>query len=198
MPKHQKSKLVEFLETLHPSRTLEQESEQEKQPKACVGAYYYGNEGAWTLKKARVGFSDGLHGNDVAKTTSDIVTISGSIATVALTVITGREYKDHLMKFIMLQLPGSFAAISMVLVQGILYKTVQVTAHFIFFINLIYLPVAMIFLIGERSNRYNAMMKRWRSEHGGIRTMTDYIKNESLKSSVFMVTVYQIVALTVV
>ena len=67
---------------------------------------------------------------------ADMILTNDSLSDVILAVTKGRMYKDHLMKFVLMQIPCSITAIGMALTQVFLYDTILVTGVFIFLINL--------------------------------------------------------------
>ena len=67
------------------------------------------------IKKAHVSFALGITSTDGAKEASDMILTADCLEDVVMAVSKGRSYKDHLMKFMTLQIPASIAAIVMVL-----------------------------------------------------------------------------------
>ena len=116
---------------------------------------------------------------------------------VALAMTHGRAYKDHLLKFMLLQVPASISAIAMVLSQVFFYDTILVTGCFVFLINLVYFPLAIVCYVKESNEgRHDKMLGRWRSiRYPGTKTITGYMRAESLKLSMFVVTIYQVAAM---
>lgn len=84
-------------------------------PVACVGAIGSGDNDAQMLQKAKISFSTNNKGTDVSKNAADMILMQDSLEDVVMAVTKGRQLKDHLMKFILMQLPASFTAIAMVL-----------------------------------------------------------------------------------
>lgn len=122
-----------------------------------------------------------------------MILMQDSLEDVVMAVTKGRQLKDHLMKFILLQLPASFSAIALVLTQAFMWDTILVTACFIFLINLVYFPLGIACIVRENAqSRYHDMIERWRADYyPGTKTITAYMRGEYLKLSVFMVTLYQ-------
>lgn len=120
-----------------------------------------------------------------------------SLEDVVMAVTKGRSYKDHLLKFILMQIPCSITAIAMVLTQVFFYDTILVTGAFIFLINLIYFPIGIACIVRENSaGRYPDMIGRWRSmRYPGTKTITGYMRAEYIKFAIFIVTVFQIGAM---
>lgn len=123
-----------------------------------------------------------------------MILMTDSLEDVVMAVTKGRSYKDHLMKFILMQIPCSVTAIAMVLTQVFLYKTILVTGCFIFLINLIYFPIGIACIIRENAtSRYPDMIERWRSvRYPGTKTITGYMKAEYVKFSIFINILFQV------
>ena len=123
-----------------------------------------------------------------------MILLENNLGDVAKAISKARAYKDHLMKFITLQIPASIAAIALVLSQVFLYDTIFVTAVFIFLINLIYFPLGIVCMTRENSTkRQDAMAERWRSiRYPGSKTITGYMKTEYMKFTLLVLTIYQI------
>lgn len=126
-----------------------------------------------------------------------MVLLNDELRQVVMAVTKGRQYKDHLMKFVLMQIPTSVAAIGMCLCQVFWYKTILVTGCFIFLINLIYFPIGIACIVREDAeSRYVDMIERWRSiRYPGTKTITGYMKSEYLKFSIFVNTIYMIGAM---
>lgn len=125
---------------------------------------------------------------------ADMILTNDSLTDVILAVTKGRMYKDHLMKFVLMQIPCSITAIGMALTQVFLYDTILVTGAFIFLINLMYFPIGIACIVRENAlSRYEDMVERWRSiRYPGTKTITGYMKAEYLKFSIFITTLYQV------
>jgi len=78
-----------------------------------------------------------------------MILLNNNLDDIASAICKARAYKDHLMKFITLQIPASIAAIILVLSQVFLYDTILVSAVFIFLINLIYFPLGIVCITRE-------------------------------------------------
>ena len=126
-----------------------------------------------------------------------MILMTDNLKDVIVAVTKGRQYKDHLMKMIMLQMPASLAAIAMVLAQVFWYDTILVTVSFIFLINLIYFPLGIQCILRENAEtRFADMIKRWRSvRYPGTKTITGYMRSEYVKTSVVLVALFQIGAM---
>lgn len=101
------------------------------------------------------------------------------------------------MKFVLMQIPSSIAAIGMVLCQVFWYDTIMVTGVFVFLINLMYFPLGIACIVRENAeSRYADMIERWRSiRYPGTKTITGYMKSEYLKFSIFINTSYMLGAM---
>jgi magnesium-transporting ATPase (P-type) len=123
-----------------------------------------------------------------------MVLLQDSLEDVVMAVTKGRSYNDHLMKFILMQIPCSVTAIGMVLTQVFLYETILITGVFIFLINLIYFPIGIACIVRENAaSRYPDMIERWRSvRYPGTKTITGYMRSEYIKFSIFIVTLFQV------
>ena len=195
--------LIDFLSKVHPGRVgvnspLGYGSEALQQaPIATVGAIGSGENDIMMMKKAQIAFSTSKSATITAKEAADMILLADSLDDVVMAITKGRSYKDHLMKFITLQIPCSIAAIALVLSQVFLYDTILVTACFVFLINLIYFPIGIVCITRENpAQRWDAMVGRWRSiRYPGSKTMTGYMKSEFLKFSLFVLIIYQLGAL---
>ncbi len=114
--------LVDYLQKVHPGRVNAQRpvafgSDDLKQapPVAVVGAIGSGENDVKMLRKANIAFSTSEKCQDEAREAADMVLMRDDLRDVALAVTHGRAYKDHLLKFMLLQLPASISAIAMVL-----------------------------------------------------------------------------------
>ena len=196
--------LVDYLQKVHPGRINSQRpvafgSDDLKQapPVAVVGAIGSGENDVKMLRKANIAFSTLEKCQEEAKDAADMVLMRDDLRDVALAVTHGRAYKDHFLKFMLLQLPASVSAIAMVLTQVFFYEEILVTGCFVFLINLIYFPLAIMALVKESNvARHDKMLGRWRSiRYPGTKTITGYMRSESLKLSMFIVTLYQVGAM---
>ena len=126
-----------------------------------------------------------------------MVLLRDRIRDVVNAVAMGRAYKDHLAKFLLLQLPSSLTAITLVFSEAFIYGSIIATVCFIFLTNLLYYPIAIVCMTREnQKKRFNDMVDRWRAnKYPGTRTITQYMRAEYLKASIFFVTIYQIGAL---
>ena len=149
------------------------------------------------LNKAKISFSTYNRSHVEARNAADMILMTDSLENVITAVSKSRQYKDHLLKFVLLQIPASITAIAMVLSQVFLYQEILVTACFIFLVNLIYFPCAIACLVRENSaSNQPAMMERWRSHaFPGAKTVSSYMKSEYLKFTVTVVIIYQIAVL---
>ena len=195
--------LVDYLSKVHPGRMNVQTplgygSESLKlAPIATVGAVGSGENDVLMLEKAQIAFSTNVKASDKAKESADMVLLNDSLEDVVMAVTKGRSYKDHLMKFLALQLPCSITAIGMVLSQAFLYDTILVTAAFVFLINLIYFPLGVVCITRENAaRRWEDMQARWKSAHyPGTRPLTGYMRAEYIKYSIVVLAAYQVGAL---
>lgn len=121
-----------------------------------------------------------------------MILLADSLDDVVMAVTKGRSFKDHLMKFMALQIPASVAAIALVLGQVFLYDTILVTASFVFLINLIYFPIGIVCICRENpAVRWNDMVARWRSNrYPGAKTMSTYMRAENIKFSLFSIILF--------
>lgn len=166
--------------------------------KALVGAVGSGDNDVKMLKKATVAFSTFKNAHDEVKNAADIILEDDDLIQVAETMCHGREYKDHLMKFVMLQIPTSVSALALVLTQMFLYKEILVQALFVYLINLIYLPIGLMCIVREHSpERLQDMCTRWRANEAaiGTKTLTRYMRDEYITSSIAVVTFWQLAAM---
>ena len=126
-----------------------------------------------------------------------MILMRDSLWDVVMAVTKGRSYRDHLQKFMAMQIPASVSAVVLVLTQVFLYDTIMVTACFIFLINLIYFPIGIHCIMRENpARRWGEMVHRWRSvRYPGTMTMSGYMKRENLKYSLFVLVLFQIGAL---
>ena len=168
-------------------------------PVATVGAIGSGDNDVLMLRKSAVSFSTNQRVQSDSRYSADMILINDDLQDVVMAIVKGRAYKDNLMKFLLLQIPASLCAITMVLSQVFLYDTIMVTASYVFLINLMYFPIGVVCLVREdTSGRYYDMIDRWRSvRYPGTKTISGYMKSEYLKYSLFVSTVYQIGALGV-
>ena len=149
------------------------------------------------IEKAQIAFSTNIKASDKAKDAADMVLLTDSLEDVVMAVTKGRSYKDHLMKFLALQLPASVAAVGLVLMQAFLYDTILVTAAFVFLINLIYFPIGVVCITRENAaKRWEDMQHRWKSDHyPGTRTLTGYMRAEYMKFTILVLALFQLGAL---
>ena len=147
-----------------------------------MGAVGSGDNDVKMLKKSKVAFSKLLMMDHDAAKAADIILTTDDLEEVVFAVSQGREYKDHLMKFIMLQLPSSFSAVALVLAQVFYYNTILVSGLFVFLINLVYLPIGLTCIVREKAadNRHLDMISRWRADQAlvGTKTITKYMQGE--------------------
>jgi magnesium-transporting ATPase (P-type) len=80
-----------------------------------------------------------------------MVLTNDSLNDVIHTVVASRDFKDHLMKFILLQLPASISAMALILAQIFYYDTILVSGLFVYLINLLYLPIGLTCMVREDS-----------------------------------------------
>lgn len=191
--------LIDYLSKLHPGRisnnapiSFGSDDFKTAHNIATVGAIGSGENDIKMLKKAKIGFCTAEKCHPEAKNAADMILLQDSIEDVVMAVVKSRGYKDHLMKFILLQIPASITAVAFVLAQVFLYETILVTASYIFLINLFYFPLAIACLVREdASRRFYDMVERWRANtYPGTRTITGYMRAEYLKFSILIVTLY--------
>ena len=196
--------LVDYLQKVHPGRIhatrpvmFGSDELKRAPPVAIVGAIGSGDNDVKMLKKANVSFSTSEKCTENAQDNADMVLQRDDLRDVALAMTHGRAYKDHLLKFMLLQVPASISAIAMVLSQVFFYDTILVTGCFVFLINLVYFPLAIVCYVKESNEgRHDKMLGRWRSiRYPGTKTITGYMRAESLKLSMFVVTIYQVAAM---
>lgn len=80
-----------------------------------------------------------------------MILTNDSLDDVINAVAASRDYKDHLMKFILLQVPASISAVALILAQILYYDTILVSGLFIYLINLVYLPIGLTCMVREDS-----------------------------------------------
>ena len=166
-------------------------------PVAIVGAIGSGDNDVKMLQKAKVAFSTSQQCHEHARDAADMILMKDSLEDVVMAVTKGRCYKDHLMKFILLQMPASITGVGMVLAQVFLYNDLLVTGTFVFLVNLVYFPIGISLIIRENAtSRHEDMVERWRSVNfPGAKTITGYMKAEYLKFSIAIVTIFQVGAM---
>ena len=84
------------------------------------------------------------------------------------------------------------------LTQVFLYHTILVQALFVYLINLVYLPLGMMCIVREHSpSRLEDMITRWRADEAtvGTKSITRYMHDDNLKSSIIVVTLWQLAAM---
>ena len=196
--------LVEYLSKLHPGRNnanmpmgFGSDSLKNAAPVAIVGAIGSGDNDIPMLKKAKIAFSTSQKCTQGAMAAADMVLENDSIQDVVYAVTKGRSYKDHLLKFCLMQIPACLAAIAMVLTQVFLYDTILVTGCFIFMVNLVYFPMGIACIVRENAqSRWSDMIGRWRSSRfPGTKGVSGYMKGEYFKTSLLINTLYQLGAL---
>ena len=101
------------------------------------------------LRSSSVAFSTNMQCQHEVKKVADIVLTKDSLQGVIETVGLARAFKDHLMKFILLQLPTSVSAVALVVGQILFYQTTLFFGLFIFLINLTYYPVSLACMLRE-------------------------------------------------
>lgn len=102
--------LVEYLTKVHPGRitsnspsAYDQSSDLKGAPPvASVGAVGSGDNDVKMLQKAKVAFSTNLISHEQSKANADMILMSDNLQDVIMAVTKGRQYKDHLMKMLML------------------------------------------------------------------------------------------------
>ena len=115
--------LVDYLAKIHPGRmnvwsenTFDSEFKIKSAPEiACVGAIGTGDNDTKMLNKAKISFSTYNRSHEEARKAADMVLMTDSLEDVITAVSKARQYKDHLLKFVLLQIPASITAIAMVL-----------------------------------------------------------------------------------
>ena len=197
--------LVDYLSKVHPGRMTcqtpmsigSEDNLRLQPPVATVGAIGSGDNDVKMLQKAKISFSTSQASTPEATKAADMILLTDSLADVVMAVTKGRQYKDHLLKFVLMQIPCSVTAIGFVLTPVFLYKTTLVTGAFIFLINLIYFPIGIACIVRENAeSRYTDMIGRWRSvRYPGTKTITGYMRAEYLKFSIFIVTLFQVGAM---
>ena len=195
--------LIDYLAKMHPGRITAQtpvtgfgssDNIRLMPTIATVGAIGSGDNDVKMLQKAKISFSTSQSATPDATKAADMILMQDSLQDVVMAVTKGRQYKDHLLKFVLMQIPCSITAVGMVLTQVFLYKTILVTGAFIFLINLIYFPIGIACIVRENAeSRYADMIERWRSvRYPGTKTITGYMKGEYLKFSIFIITLYMV------
>ena len=84
------------------------------------------------------------------------------------------------------------------LTQVFLYHTILVQALFVYLINLVYLPLGLMCIVREHSpSRLEDMITRWRAHEAtvGTKSITNYMRDENVKSSIAVVTLWQLAAM---
>jgi len=84
-------------------------------PVAIVGAVGSGSNDVKMLQKAQIAFSTSIASTKDAMDASDMLLMQDSLEDVVMAVTLGRSYKDHLLKFILMQIPCCLTGIGMVL-----------------------------------------------------------------------------------
>ena len=109
--------LVDYLSRFNPGRssTNSPYGFGSDTPRAIVAALGSGDNDVKMLKKAKVSFSTNLQAHHDAKEAADIILMTNQLEDVVICVAMGREYKDHFMKLIMLQLPCSVTAVALII-----------------------------------------------------------------------------------
>jgi len=191
--------VIDFLSKLHPGRQgthspigFGSEDFKTAHHIATVGAIGSGENDIKMLNKAKIAFCTAEKCHPDARKAADMVLLRDNIEDVVMAVVKSRGYKDHLQKFIMLQIPASVTAVAFVLSQVFLYESILVTVSYVFLINLFYFPLAIACLVREdSSSRFYEMIERWRAQtYPGTRDVTSYMRAEHLKFSILAVTLF--------
>jgi len=122
------------------------------------------------LKAADIGLAMGITGTEVTKEAADVVLADDNFATIVGAVERGRAIYDNIVKFVRFQLTTNLAAISTILVGGLLGLPAPLTALQVLFVNLIADgPPAMV--LGLDRPAHDVMQRRPRDRHAAILTM---------------------------
>lgn len=115
--------LVDYLSKMHPGRITantpnsmsSDDTLMQQPPVAIVGAVGSGSNDVKMLQKAQIAFSTSIASTKDAMDASDMLLMQDSLEDVVMAVTLGRSYKDHLLKFILMQIPCCLTGIGMVL-----------------------------------------------------------------------------------
>jgi P-type E1-E2 ATPase len=96
-----------------------------------------GTSDAPAMRKAHVGFSMGIAGNDVAKDASDIIILDDNFASIIIAILWGRNICRNVRKYLQFQLVVNIVALFIVFLGSVVMNDPPFTSVQILWINLI-------------------------------------------------------------
>lgn len=145
-----------------------------------------GTNDAPALNAAQVGLSMG-DGTSVAKEASDITILDNSFASISRAVMWGRSLYQNIQRFILFQLTVNFVACIIVLIGAFTGQDSPLTVTQMLWVNLIMDTFAALSLASLPPDK--TVMKN------KPRRMTDFIINNGMKNSIYVVSAIFVVVL---